>query len=114
MERNKTALEARNQGKNIAIIAYLTIIGLAIAYVKNSKNETSLGSFHIRQSLGITVTALISSLLRFVPGVGNTLAGVVGLIILVALILGIISAINAEEKELPFVGSLYQKWFSAI
>lgn len=98
----------------MALLAYLTIIGLIAAIVMNNKNTTPLGKFHIRQSIGITVTAMAVGLLRYVPMVGNILGLVIGIAILAALILGILSAIKGEEKELPFVGNLYQKWFSMI
>lgn len=114
MGENKTMLVDSNNGKTVALVAYLTIIGLVIALVMNNKAATGLGRFHIRQSIGISLTAIVSTVVRFVPGVGNILASVIGIVILVALVLGILSAIKGEEKPLPFVGNLYQKWFSMI
>lgn len=114
MRENKNISVETNNGKTVAIIAYLTIIGLVVSLVMNSKNATSLGRFHIRQSIGITVTAMVAGIFRFIPMVGNILVSIIGIVILVILILGILSAIQGEEKELPFVGRLYQKWFSMI
>jgi len=114
MRENKNFSADNNNGKTVAIIAYLTIIGLVAALVMNSKNATNLGRFHIRQSIGITVTALVAGILRFIPMVGNILVSVIGIAILVMLVLGILSAVKGEEKELPFIGHLYQKWFSVI
>ena len=42
-----------DDGKTVAIIAYITLIGWIIALVMNNGNKTVLGSYHIRQSLGI-------------------------------------------------------------
>ena len=39
------------------IIAYLTIIGLIIAFISN-KDKDELTTYHIRQSLGIGLTSL--------------------------------------------------------
>lgn len=114
MKENKNISVSTNNGKTVALLAYLTIIGLIAAVVMNNKNATSLGRFHIRQSIGITVTALAAGLLRYVPMVGNIIGSIIGIVILIALILGIVSAVKGEEKELPFVGNLYQKWFSMI
>ena len=114
MKENKNISVGTDNGKTVALVAYLTIIGLIAAVVMNSKNPTRLGRFHIRQSMGINVTAIALGLLSFVPIVGNILGSIIGLVILIALIVGILTALKGEEKELPFVGNLYQKWFSMI
>ena len=49
METNQTVEE----GKTMAIISYVTIIGLIIAFVSNNSKPNEFTSFHIRQSLGI-------------------------------------------------------------
>ncbi|MGB1450928.1 MAG: hypothetical protein ACPG7E_04370, partial [Marinirhabdus sp.] len=41
------------EGKTIAIISYITFIGLIIAFVMNNEKKNSFASFHIRQSLGL-------------------------------------------------------------
>ena len=43
-------------GKTIAIIAYLTLIGLIIAYLLNNSHRDGFANFHIRQSLGLALT----------------------------------------------------------
>ncbi|TDN95413.1 hypothetical protein DET49_1018 [Salegentibacter sp. 24] len=39
--------------KTIAIIAYLTVIGLVVAFVLNNDKRNEFASFHIKQSLGL-------------------------------------------------------------
>ena len=41
------------QGKNIAVISYLTIFGTIIAYFLNGDKKNEFASFHIRQALGL-------------------------------------------------------------
>ena len=53
-------------GKGVAIIAHLWWIGWIIALIMNNGNKTELGSFYIRQTLGI----FILSLLSFIPVIG--------------------------------------------
>jgi len=53
-------------------------------------------------------------LLRFVPGIGGIAISIVGLLLLIALILGLISAFSGERKPLPFIGEKYQEWFNMI
>jgi len=53
-------------------------------------------------------------LLRFIPGIGGIIMSVVGIILLIALILGLIAAFSGEKKALPFIGEKYQQWFDMI
>lgn len=114
MERNSVQSTSSNEGKTVAIISYLTLIGLIAAIIMNNKEKTSLGQFHIRQSIGITVTGIALGLLRFIPGIGGIIMSVVGVILLIALILGLIAAFSGEKKALPFIGEKYQQWFDMI
>ena len=52
-----------DNGKTIAIIAYITLIGWIIALVMHNNNKTALGAYHIRQMLGIMLLGLALSLL---------------------------------------------------
>ncbi|WP_293944980.1 MULTISPECIES: hypothetical protein [unclassified Sphingobacterium] len=114
MERNQVQGTSSNDGKTVAIISYLTLIGLIAAIIMNNKEKTALGQFHIRQSVGIMVTGLALGLLRFIPGIGGIMMNIVGIILLIALILGLIAAFSGEKKALPFIGEKYQQWFNMI
>lgn len=114
MERTPIQKAASSDGKTIAIISYLTIIGLVAAIIMNNKEKTALAQFHIRQSIGISVTGMALGLLRFVPGIGGIAISIVGLLLLIALILGLVSAFSGERKPLPFIGEKYQEWFNMI
>ncbi len=57
-EAKETFTEISKDGKNVAIIAHLTLIGWVIALIMNNGNKTELGSFYIRQVLGIIILAL--------------------------------------------------------
>ncbi len=114
MERSPIQKVTSNDGKTIAIISYLTIIGLVAAIIMNNKEKTALGQFHIRQSIGISVTGMALGLLRFVPGIGGIAISIVGLLLLIALVLGLMAAFSGEQKPLPFIGEKYQEWFNMI
>lgn len=77
------------------IVAYLTWIGFLIAILSGDKDASK---FHLNQALVIMLFALLS----IIPCVG----WIWGIVVLVLWILGLISAINGEEKEVPILGKI--------
>ncbi len=110
---NKTVEE----GKTIAIISYLTLIGLIIAFVMNNDKKNDFASFHIRQSLGIFVISIIIFvfffILAFIVYI-PFLSTIVNLCIVVLWVLGFIGAIQGEKKLIPVIGEHFQKWFKNV
>ena len=51
METTNNKTSVASEGKNIAIISYITIIGLIIAFVMNNDKKDAFASYHIKQSL---------------------------------------------------------------
>ena len=101
--------------KNIAVVSYLTFIGWIIAYVSynNGQSKSSLAAFHLRQSLGLMLTGFVLYSLPTIFGVAWA-SNILGIVMLILWILGIISAVNGDEKEIPLVGKYYQEWFKGI
>lgn len=96
-----------NHGKNVAIIAHITIIGYIIALIMHSNNKSEIGAFYLRQLLGLWVATMI---LGFIPIIG-CFALPVGILFV---ILSLIPAINGEMKPVFGVGELFQDWFKGI
>ena len=96
-----------DNGKNVAIIAHITFIGLIIAFVMNSKEKTELGSFYIRQLVGIWILVFATSFIPFVNFVGWILG-------LVLWIMSIIPALSGEQKPVFLVGEHFQNWFKSL
>lgn len=101
-------------GKNIATIAYLTLIGLIIAFVQNNDKKNAFASFHIRQCIGIFLCAFAIGVVSIIPILGWIVAIVGMLGLFICWVMGLISAINGQMKPLPVVGPLFQKWFASI
>ncbi|MBD5501509.1 MAG: hypothetical protein HDR10_09985 [Lachnospiraceae bacterium] len=81
--------------KTTSIVAYLTWIGLVIAFCAGDKEGAK---FHLNQALVI----LLFSLLSIIPCIGWIWA----VFMLVCWIMGLIAAINQEEKEVPLIGKI--------
>jgi len=106
-EFSEDAHKALSDGKNVAIIAHITIIGWIIALVMNNSSKTEFGSFYIRQVLGIFLFALVFSIIPFV----NLM---VGLIALIMWIMSLISSLNGEMKPVFLLGDKFQDWFKGL
>ncbi len=102
-----------DNGKNIAIIAYITLIGWIIALVMHNNNKTALGAYHIRQMLGIMLLGLALSILNMLLDI-YILTLIIQIGILVLWILGLIAAVQGEKKPVPLLGEQFQQWFAGI
>jgi uncharacterized membrane protein len=106
--------------KTISWVSYITIIGWIIAIVSynGSAEKSSLARFHLRQSLGLIITAVAiyfaTIIFSLMIGFLGTVLSILNLGFLVLWIIGLISAVNGEEKPLPIVGEFYQKTFTFI
>ncbi len=102
-----------DNSKIVAIAAYFSLIGLIIAFVLHSNDKTELGAYHIRQSIGILLVAIVLMVVVMVVGIG-ILTWIVQLGLLVYWILGLVSAIQGEKKPVPVLGEKFQEWFKGI
>ena len=104
----------KEEGKTIAIIAYLTIIGLIIAFVMNSEKKNEFASYHIKQSLGVGLTGLALSFINIIPILGWIIS-ILGFFVIVFMwLMGVINALNLKEKPVPLLGEKYIEWFKNI
>ena len=94
-------------GKTIAIIAHITLIGWIIAIIINSNEKNEFASFYIRQLLGLFLAGIILSI---IPLLGWLLS----IVIFVFWIISLIGAIQDEKKEVPLVGKYFQEWFKTL
>ena len=99
--------------KIVSIISYLTIIGWVVAYILN-KPKSGLANFHLRQALGLHLLFVACNMVFSIPLLG-WLVGVLGFILLFLLwALGILAALNGEEKRVPYLGDSFQDWFKSV
>ncbi len=101
------------EGKTIAIISYITLIGLIIAFIMNNDKKNTFASFHIRQSMGIILLAVAINLIFYVVSI-PFLPMIISLGLLVLWILGLVAAVQGEMKPVPLLGVQFQEWFKGI
>lgn len=81
--------------KTTSIVAYITWIGLLVAFCAGDKEGAK---FHLNQALVI----FLFSLLAVIPCIG----WIWGIFMLVCWVMGLVAAINQEEKEVPLIGKI--------
>ncbi|UPS91238.1 MULTISPECIES: DUF4870 domain-containing protein [unclassified Bizionia] len=102
------------EGKSMAIIAYLTVIGLVIAFVMNNDKKNKFAKYHITQSLGLALTGLAIGVIGMIPILG-WLISVIGFFVIIFMwISGLMNAINEKQKPLPILGNKYEEWFKNL
>lgn len=95
-----------DNSKAVAIVCHITLLGWIIAIIMNSQNRSELGSFYLRQTLGI----FLMTFLAIIPFVGWLIA-IFGFILW---IISLINAINGNMTPVPGVGEMFQNWFRGM
>ncbi len=114
-ETNVTPPQFANEDKTAAIVSYLTLIGFIVAVVMHGSKKTRLGAYHLRQSLGLmlaaVVLAVLGAMLAIIPFIGWIIVLCAWLGLFVLWVMGLVAAANGELKPVPVIGEQFQKWF---
>jgi uncharacterized membrane protein len=98
----------KEAGKTMAIVSYITIIGLAIAYFTNQGDKRNeFVNFHIGQSLRVWTLSILISILIYLTKV--SILEYLSYIPWILAALGIINAMNLKEEKLPVIGTIGEK-----
>ena len=92
--------------KATGVVAYLSWIGFLVAYLAGDREGAK---FHINQG---AVLAIINVAVSVISGVsflipfGGYIIGAVNVAWLIFTVMGIVGALNDEEKPLPLIGGI--------
>mgnify|MGYP006139108651 CR=1 FL=1 len=106
-EKKMTYSERYKMATLVSVISYFTLIGWVVAMVIYDKHQSSVASFHLRQSLGLIITG---ALLSFIPLIGWILS--IG--VLCGWVIGIYAAIQGKETKVPLLGDIFQEYLDFI
>ncbi|KKT78703.1 MAG: hypothetical protein UW75_C0040G0005 [Parcubacteria group bacterium GW2011_GWF2_44_8] len=107
-ESNSTSpTAAKGKNTNMAMLAY---VFFPVPLLTEDKNDPFV-KFHLKQAIVLVLAAVAVSVVgSIIPFIGWFLIAPLGSVaILVLWVIGIINALNGEEKELPVIGSYAQK-----
>ena len=101
------------EGKNIAIVSHITIIGTIIAIIMNNDSKNTFASFHIRQTLGIF---LLFFALGYPVGLFDNwmISSSLYIFIFILWAYSFVSALQGQMNLIPFLGSFFQKFFKNL
>ena len=94
-----------NNNKVMAVLCYLWILWLVPLFT-DAKNDPFV-KFHINQGIILSIFSVVVWVIGFIPVLGGIVSWVGGVALLVLSIIGIINAVNMEEKPVPVVGTLF-------
>jgi len=100
-------------GKMMAIISYITVIGTIIAFIMNQNKHNSFASFHIRQAIGIFLAGMVVNFISRFTDFG-WLDAILSIGVLILWIMGLVGAIQGKEQRVPLLGDQFQEWFRNI
>lgn len=90
--------------KATGIVAYITLIGWLIAFFAGDKEGAK---FHLNQALVLWISNIVLSVVALLPipfiGIVVSLANI---FVLVCWIMGLVYAIQGNEKEVPLLGQI--------
>ncbi len=100
-----------------SILSYLGILWL-IAFFVGKDQRNDLSKYHLKQGLGLFITAVVFNLcagvlLTIVPSLTFVLT-IVGFVFLILMVLGIITAANEVKKPVPVIGKFFEDKFNFI
>ncbi|WP_438482366.1 DUF4870 domain-containing protein [Oleiharenicola lentus] len=105
-----------SEDRTVAILSYITLIGFIVAIVIHGNKKTALGAFHLRQTLGLVISAIVIGVggwvLALIPILGWLAILAIWICWLIIWVTGLIAAINGKLTPAPIMGAQFQKWFA--
>lgn len=110
-EKNTASVE---EGKGLAIVAYITIIGLIVALILNQEKKNPFTAFHVRQSLGIALLGVAISVVNVIPFLGLIISMFAFIVLFIMWLIGLLAALSGGTKPVFLLGKQFQEWFASI
>ena len=104
----------KSTGNFKAILAYLSFIGLIIAYIMNIEEKDKFVTYHIKNMFGLVIILFITTTFfegnKFLEFIGQ-IAWVTSFFLWVY---SLLMAIAGKQKGIPILTDLFQKWFKFL
>lgn len=108
-EEKAPAAPSGDLTKACAILAYFAI-GIIWYFVDENMRKSDFVKFHVKQALGLIIADIVLMTALFASFIGIPAVPLLKLAVLVLAVIGILSAVNGEKKELPVIGSYSSRY----
>ncbi|MCH7784315.1 MAG: hypothetical protein IIB06_02710 [Bacteroidetes bacterium] len=99
-------------GKNKAIIAYITFVGMLIAYFMNRDEKHEFATYHIKNMFGLVLLLFISQVTQANI---HLLAGeILWLFSSIFWLYSLLMAFDNKKKGIPWLSEKFQEWFTFL
>ncbi|MCK5834027.1 hypothetical protein KAH81_10215 [bacterium] len=92
------------EGKGMAGVAYLTLIGFIIALVIGKENRFSM--YHVQQALALILLFVAASIVAVIPILGWIASVIIWIFGMVCFVIGLINGFSGKAKPLPLIGEI--------
>lgn len=99
-------------GKVLAVLSYITPIGLIIAITMNLEKRNPYVFFHARQMIGLILMVAFSNICE--KHINSWFGTGLWLITFLFWLYSLFFAIKGEYKLVPFLGKYFQIWFGKL
>ncbi len=106
-------MKNNNIGNYKAILAYITFIGLIIAYVLNRNEQDKFVTYHIKNMFGLVLLLFISQLMQTTDSLLFS-GEIVWVITFFLWVYSLLMAILNKKVGIPVLTDLFQKWFKFL
>lgn len=96
-------------GKTKAVIAYLTFVGLIIAYFLNKEDKHAFATWHIKNMFGLVLILFVSIVLQD-TFIGFYIYWTAAILWVFCLILALLN----KQQGIPFLSEKFQSWFTFL
>ncbi|GEQ86482.1 hypothetical protein ULMS_19900 [Patiriisocius marinistellae] len=99
-------------GKKKAIIAYITFIGMLIAFYMNRDIKNEFATMHIKNMFGLFLLLICSQVIA--SSVDQLFGDILWGIAFLLWIFSIITAIQNKKPSIPYFSEKFQQWFTFL
>lgn len=100
------------EGKNIAIVAYITFIGMFIAYSINRDKKLVFVTAHIKNMCGLVFGLLIAQTTQ--EYINSQLGDLLWWVVFSLWVYSIIAVLQNKLPNIPYLSEKFQQWFTFL
>ena len=100
------------EGKNLAIVAYITFIGMFIAYSINRDKKLAFVTAHIKNMCGLVFGLLIAQTTQ--EYINSQLGDILWWIVFSLWLYSLIAVLKNKLPNIPYLSEKFQQWFTFL